>query len=160
MQKISLLWAQPESPAWLELGADCGQVDSYGLLLLSHAGKTALHVKPRARYLREGYFCLFEGRVSCSLGWLPTCYVVKGGLQLLFLSLLVKCWARCQEDSFQTGQTPTLGFGAQVGRYLGSCPVACSGKHSICTLRSTLKGLDMVSVSPRLIAGPQGSGGL
>lgn len=58
MQQISLLpsvsvWAHPESPARLELGADCWEVEYYGLQLLFQAGKTALPIKARAGHLRE-----------------------------------------------------------------------------------------------------------
>lgn len=44
--------------------------------------------------------------------------------------LLLGDWARCLADSFQTGWTPTLDFGAQVGKYLRSC-IACSENHSL-----------------------------
>lgn len=58
MQQIPLLlsvsvWAHPESPARLELGADCWEVEYYRLQPLFQAGKTALPIKARAGHLRE-----------------------------------------------------------------------------------------------------------
>lgn len=58
MQQISLLpsvsvWAHPESPARLALGADRWEVEYYGLQPLFQAGKTALPIKARAGHLRE-----------------------------------------------------------------------------------------------------------
>jgi hypothetical protein len=50
---------------------------------------------------------------------------------LLYLPLLLRGWARSVADSFQTGRTPTIDFGAQAGKYLGFCCIAYSENHSL-----------------------------
>lgn len=56
-----------------------------------------------------------DGRVSCSLGWLPARCVVEDGPQLLlFLHLLLKYWPGVRQVA-----SDGTGFGAHVGRHLG-----------------------------------------
>jgi hypothetical protein len=66
------MWAHPQSPARVELGADVGKVNDPWTPALFQAGKTALSIKPRTMYprgvCRVAFVCL-KARVFYSLGW-------------------------------------------------------------------------------------------